>query len=256
MTTMLQITGLSRSFGGIRAVDNVNFETKKGAITGIIGPNGAGKTTLFNVISGTLKAGAGEVSLDGKRITQMSAAAVARQGLVRTFQMTTVFPGCSVYQNLYRAALFRTFPTPASLLNPMRVFSGRKAAAAAAHHALELIDMADLSDSDAGSLAYGLQKTLGVGMALATQPRMLLMDEPAAGLNPSEKETMSALIAKIHASGVDIVLVEHDMKMVMKLCEQIIVLVNGTQLAAGPAADIRNNPAVIDAYLGADLDHA
>lgn len=256
MAAVLKVEGLSRAYGGIRAVDDVTFSTSRGAITGVIGPNGAGKTTLFNLVAGTVRPTKGHVLLDGVPITGQTAGAVARLGLVRTFQMTTVFANCDVWQNLYRAALFRQFPTPLSLMNPFVLKSGRRRAAEAATAALDMIGMTSLANADASSLAYGQQKILGVGMALAAQPRMLLMDEPAAGLNPVETEALGDLISRVFATGIDIVLVEHDMQMVMRLCERIVVLVNGRLLADGPAAEIRENPQVIEAYLGADLDNA
>jgi len=256
MAAMLEVQSLSRAYGGIRAVDDVSFSVARGVLTGVIGPNGAGKTTLFNLISGTVRPTSGVVLLDGQPLAGLSAGAVARRGLVRTFQMTTVFANCSVWQNLYRAALFRQLPTPAALMNPFTLKARRERAAAAASSALETVGMQTLADADAGSLAYGQQKVLGVGMALAAAPRMLLMDEPAAGLNPVETEALGDLIARVHASGIDIILVEHDMQMVMRLCRRIVVLVNGRLLAEGDAAEIRDNPQVIEAYLGADLDNA
>lgn len=256
MSAILEVSGLSRAFGGIKAIDQVSFAIEKGAITGLIGPNGAGKTTLFNVISGTMRPTAGKVRLDGQEISGKSAAAVARRGLVRTFQMTTVFPGCSVFENLYRAALFRQFPTPVSLLNPVLLSKRRQRAYEAAQAALDLIQMRDRAGEEASALAYGLQKLLGVGMALTTSPAMLLMDEPAAGLNPVETVAMADLIERVHATGVDIVLVEHDMQMIMRLCKRIVVIVNGKLLADGPTDVIQNDPRVIDAYLGADLESA
>lgn len=256
MSAVLQIDGLSRTFGGIKAIDKVSFTTDPGIITGLIGPNGAGKTTLFNVISGTMRPTAGKVRFNGDQISGKNAAAVARRGLVRTFQMTTVFPDCSVLDNLYRSAMFRQFPSPQWLLNPVSVRRGRDRAYDAAQKVLDLIDMRHLATEDAASLAYGLQKILGVGMALTTAPTMLLMDEPAAGLNPVETTEMADLIERVHGTGVDIVLVEHDMQMIMRLCEHIVVLVNGTLLADGPATEVQNDPRVIDAYLGADLESA
>lgn len=256
MSATLRIEGLSRFYGGIRAVEDVTFGTERGAITGVIGPNGAGKTTLFNLISGTVRPTAGRVLIDGEIITGLSAGAVARRGLVRTFQMTTVFPDCSVLQNLYRSALFRQLPTPFALVNPRAVIAGRRRAEEAARSALDLIGMTALAGADAGALAYGQQKVLGVGMALAAQPRMLLMDEPAAGLNPVETLALGDLIARVHATGIDVVLVEHDMQLVMRLCERIVVLVNGKLLADGAADQVREDPRVIEAYLGADLENA
>jgi len=257
MSAVLQVRNLSRAFGGIRAVDGVSFEAGGDGITGLIGPNGAGKTTMFNLITGTTRASSGEVAFQGERIERLSAPAIARKGLGRTFQMTHVFPGLSVLDNLYRAALFRQLPSPWSLVRPATVRQGRRQAFAQAEQALAMIGMESLANDDAGALAYGQQKILGVGMALTTQPSMLLMDEPAAGLNAVETDAMSALIERVHHSaGVSIVLVEHDMNMVMRLCSHLVVLVNGRLLASGPAATVRDNPQVIDAYLGADLENA
>lgn len=256
MSVQLHVSGLSRHFGGIRAVDDVSFSTEPGQITGVIGPNGAGKTTLFNLIAGTIKPGAGEVTMNGDPITGQPAAYLARQGLVRTFQMTHVFANHSVYENLYRAALFRQFPSPWSLFNPFWLQQGREEAENQAHAALTLIGLESKADVQADSLAYGLQKILGVGMALTAKPRMLLMDEPAAGLNPVETVEMASLIERIHKTGMDVVVVEHDMGLVMRLCQKLVVLVNGRVLAEGATADVRQDSRVIEAYLGADLEDA
>lgn len=256
MSAQLNVRGLSRHFGGIRAVDDVSFTTEPGQITGVIGPNGAGKTTLFNLICGMTRPSSGEVSMGGAVVTGRSAAYLARQGLVRTFQMTHVYAGCTVYENLYRSALFRQLPTPWSLFNPGGVLRARREARNQADRALELIGLESVADVQADALAYGLQKILGVGMALTARPRILLMDEPAAGLNPVETVQMADLIERIHADGVDVVVVEHDMGLVMRLCRKLVVLVNGRLLAAGPTEQVRQDPRVIDAYLGADLEDA
>ena len=256
MSTLLRINQLKRSFGGIRAIDDVSFSVRNGIITGVIGPNGAGKTTLFNLIAGFYKPTSGSVVFNDQAITGRSAATIARYGLVRTFQMTQVFSGYSVYENLYRAALFRQFPKPWQLFTPATVQAGRTRARQTTEYALELIGLSQVADTEASSLAYGLQKILGVGMALTAQPKALLMDEPAAGLNPVETEEMSSLIERIHQTGVDIVVVEHDMGLVMRLCKDLVVLVNGQLLATGPTEQVKQNPEVIDAYLGADLEEA
>lgn len=254
MSVQLSVHGLSRHFGGIRAVDEVSFSTVPGQITGVIGPNGAGKTTLFNLIAGATKPSAGGVTMDGVAITGHPVESLARQGLVHTFQMTHVFAGHTVFENLYRVALFRQFPSPWSLFTPWSVRRGRQEAARQAEQALALIGLESVADEQADSLAYGLQKMLGVGMALTAMPRLLLMDEPAAGLNPVETVAMADLIERIHASGIDVMVVEHDMGLVMRLCQKLVVLVNGRLLAEGPTAQMRQDPRVIEAYLGADLD--
>ena len=254
MSVQLSVQGLSRHFGGIRAVDEVSFSTVPGQITGVIGPNGAGKTTLFNLIAGATKPSAGVVTMDGAAITGQSVESLARQGLVHTFQMTHVFAGHTVFENLYRAALFHQFPSPWSLFTPWRVRRGRDEAAQQVEQTLALIGLESVADKQADSLAYGLQKILGVGMALTAMPRLLLMDEPAAGLNPVETVAMADLIERIHTSGIDVMVVEHDMGLVMRLCHKLVVLVNGCLLAEGPTAQMRQDPRVIEAYLGADLD--
>ena len=256
MTARIAVSHLTKRFGGIVALDDVSFEAMGGEITGIIGPNGAGKTTLFNTIAGEHQPTAGTIHFDGRALAGMSAGAVARMGLVRTFQMTTVFPGCTVIENLRRAALFRRFASPLAFFRVVRTARMRREAAEIADRVLGTIGLEKLADAAADSLAYGQQKVLGVGLALTAMPSMMLMDEPAAGLNPIETEEMGDLIARIHGDGIDVILVEHDVKMVMRLCKRIVVLANGRLLACGSAQDVRENPDVIEAYLGADIENA
>jgi branched-chain amino acid transport system ATP-binding protein len=253
MIPALQIDGLRRSFGGIHAVQDVTFAVQPREIFGIIGPNGAGKTTLFNLITRTIPASSGSVYFFGKDIGRVGVDVVARAGLIRTFQATAVFKEETVRENLCRAHVFCKLGTPLKMLQVASLHRARKAAHERANEVLEFMDLARVSEAKAGDLAYGLQKTLGVGMALATEPRMLLMDEPAAGLNPTETQRIGDIILKLRSErGITIALVEHDMKMVMSICDRLLVLDRGRMLATGLPSEIQSNQSVIDAYLGVD----
>ena len=213
MTALLEVAGLARNFGGIVAVSGVSFSVAEGEVFGIIGPNGAGKTTLFNVITGAFPPSAGRVRLDGADITGLSTDQVARRGVVRTFQSTTVFHRDSVAGNLRRAVLFGALFRPWKMLPPGRIAGTRAEVEARVADALAFTDLAHAAATGGGELPYGLQKVLGVGMAVVAQPRLMLMDEPAAGLNPSETNAMGDLVLRLrNERGITVVLVEHDMK--------------------------------------------
>ncbi|GIK82534.1 MAG: ABC transporter ATP-binding protein [Alphaproteobacteria bacterium] len=253
VTQLLEVTGLSKRFRGLKAVDDVSFSMAKGELFGIIGPNGAGKTTLFNLITGTLSPTAGEIRFRGDAITGLKPDAVARRGIVRTFQATTIFRDASVRDNVRRAYLLRTLHQPARLT----VYRAElQAADAEAGEILELLELDRVSAQYARELPYGSQKLLGVAMALATRPRLLLMDEPAAGLNPSETRALAALFQRLRGRGIDIVLVEHDVRLVMSVCDRILVLNYGRAIALGRPDEIRTDPQVIEAYLGGADDIA
>jgi branched-chain amino acid transport system ATP-binding protein len=255
--TVLDVSTLNKNFEGLKAVQDVSFAVRRGEIFGIIGPNGAGKTTLFNLITRTIPASSGTVVFRGTDISHSSVDEVARLGLVRTFQATSVFKGQSVAENLRRSHVFSKFGRPLSLFNVVKLREVRAAAAHKADEILAFFDLKGAADSRAGDLAYGLQKILGIGMALATEPKMLLMDEPAAGLNPSEKSGIADIVKKLRSElGIDIALVEHDMRMVMSICDRILVLDHGRQIALGTPTETRTNQAVIDAYLGIDYELA
>ena len=247
MTALLETSGLTKRFGGLKAVDDVSFSIAEGELFGIIGPNGAGKTTLFNLVTGTQRPTSGEVHFRGNRLTGLKPDAVAREGIVRTFQATTVFREATVLDNVRRAHLLRTLHQPARLL------AGRtewKASEAKAREILELLELDRFATQKARELPYGSQKLLGIGIALATRPRLLLMDEPAAGLNPNETRALAGLFERLRGRGVDIVLVEHDVRLVMSVCDRILVLNYGQAIALGTPDVIRTDPQVIEAYLG------
>ncbi|HEV2512130.1 ABC transporter ATP-binding protein [Bosea sp. (in: a-proteobacteria)] len=257
MTAGLTLAGVSRNFGGLRAVSDMSFETARGEIFGVIGPNGAGKTTLFNVIAGVHPASDGRISFYGKEITGSRSDRVSRLGIARTFQATNVFKEESVSENLRRGALFGEIHSPLAFLR--RCFAGRAPAATRPDidEIAAFIGLADQMGKPAGSLAYGLQKILGVGMALMQRPRLMLMDEPAAGLNPTEKTVMAALIARLRDErGIDVLVVEHDMKLIMSICDRILVVRQGCRIALGTPEAIQADQAVIEAYLGADYEFA
>ncbi|MCI5075395.1 ABC transporter ATP-binding protein [Oricola sp.] len=253
MTGTLEIRGLGRSFGGLKALEDISFTLEPGEILGIIGPNGAGKTTLFNTISGVYKPSAGAVSLDGRDISGLRPDQIGRLGIGRTFQSTTVFPETTVRETLERAQSFLSAYSPMAWLRSF----GHRAAGHSVDRVLERIGLDRMADAEASSLAYGFQKILGIGMALVQAPHLLLMDEPAAGLNSSEKIEVTDLIRGIRDEyGIGILLVEHDMKMVMGLCDRVKVISYGRQVAIGTPEEIRNDPDVIDAYLGRDHELA
>lgn len=257
MTSVLEVSAVSKNFGGIRAVNDVSFAMKPGEIFGIIGPNGAGKTTLFNVITGTMPPSSGQIVFHGNDITGHPMDEVARRGVIRTFQSTTVFKRETVAENLRRSHLFARLSRPSTLLDRARVRLVNQAAQGRIGSVLAFIGFSGSPDALAGDLPYGMQKVLGVGMALVTEPKLMLMDEPAAGLNPHETERMGELILRLRKElGIDVMLVEHDMKMVMNVCDRILVLNYGEPIAIGSPDEIKKNPSVIEAYLGTDYEFA
>ncbi|KOF55369.1 sulfate ABC transporter ATPase [Achromobacter sp. DMS1] len=256
---LLQVEGLSRSFGGLAALRGLSFEVREGEIVGLIGPNGAGKTTAFNVISGTLPPTGGRVRFAGHDIAGGPPSKAVARGLVRTFQSATSYPEETVAGNVYRGLLSRILGTvPRGLAG--REDGGLPASGVQAEM-LRILDLTDLRawrDAPAGGLAYGLQKRLGIAVALAAHPRMLLLDEPAAGLNHEECNELGRLLRRLRdEEGLTLLLVEHHMALVMALCQRIVVLVQGEKIAQGAPDAVRANPAVIEAYLGApDYAHA
>ena len=248
---LLQTEQLSKSFGGLRAVDGVDLAVAAGSITGIIGPNGAGKTTFFNLISRALPATSGKIVFDGHDVTRLEAHQVSRRGLARTFQATTLFADATALDNVLIGYRQRT---SAGLFDAMvrsaRLAREEREGEAAAHAALAAADLADLAARQARSLTQEQQKRLAIAVALVSQPKMLLLDEPFAGINVNQTRGLVAFIESIAAAGVTILLIEHQMQVVMQLCRRIMVLDYGKKIAEGTPDEVRRDPAVLDAYLG------
>jgi branched-chain amino acid transport system ATP-binding protein len=248
---LLHTKGLSKSFGGLRAVDGVDLAVDAGSIFGIIGPNGAGKTTFFNLISRALPATAGSIAFDGRDVTALQAHQIARRGMARTFQATTLFPDATALENVLVGYRQRT---AAGLLDALirsrRLAREEREAQAAAHDALAAAGLADVAARGAKSLTQEQQKRLAIAVALVAQPKMLLLDEPFAGINANQSRGLIAFIESIAAGDVTILLIEHQMQVVMQLCRRIMVLDYGRKIAEGTPDDIRRDPAVLDAYLG------
>lgn len=250
---LLSIEGLGISFGGLKAVNDVSFGVKPGEIVSVIGPNGAGKTTLFNMISGVYQPGSGKVMLNGEDVTAMSPHLLARRGMCRTFQNLQVFQSMTVLENTIAGYhLQESGSVLADLLNLPSSRRRAKEAEAGARDLLKRVGLERAAEREAGSLSYGSLKRLEIARAMALKPKVLLLDEPAAGCNAVETEEIDHLIAEIAASGVAILLVEHDMKMVMRISNHIVVLDHGEKIAEGDPASVSRNPAVIAAYLGAE----
>lgn len=251
--TLLSIEGLGISFGGLKAVNDVSFGVKPGEIVSVIGPNGAGKTTLFNMISGVYQPGSGKVMLNDEDVTAMSPHRLARRGMCRTFQNLQVFQSMTVLENTIAGYhLQESGPVLSDLLNLPASRRRAKEAEAGARELLKRVGLERAAEREAGSLSYGSLKRLEIARAMALKPKVLLLDEPAAGCNAVETEEIDHLIAEIAASGVAILLVEHDMKMVMRISNHIVVLDHGEKIAEGDPASVSRNPAVIAAYLGAE----
>ncbi len=247
---ILRVENVSRHFQGLRAVDDVSFSIARGELVGLIGPNGAGKTTLFNVIAGALPATAGSVLFEDRTLAGCDSADIARRGIARTYQNLRVFPDITVFDNVSVGAAGRHGISLASALLPGLSRKRDAAIAADTIAALDRFGLAGAADQLAGNLAYGQKKLLEIARALALGPKLLLLDEPAAGLNANETAALADLVRGLAAGGLTILLVEHDMPMVMRICDRIVVLESGRKIADAAPAAIRGDAAVRAAYLG------
>jgi branched-chain amino acid transport system ATP-binding protein len=248
---LLEVENLSIHFGGVKAVQNVSFQIEAGIVYAVIGPNGAGKTTLFNLITGVYRPTAGDIRLNGESVQGKSPNELARRGVARTFQNLQICMNMSAIENVMMGAHLRLDRNllKAALRWPALKARDRTLRDEAAE-LMRFVGLESAIDARADAMSYGALKRLEIARALAMKPRMIFLDEPAAGLNPKETIEVDHLVRKVADSGITVVLVEHDMKMVMNLSDRILVLDYGKKLAEGTGAEVRNNPDVIAAYLG------
>ena len=251
MTTILSSENLCKYFGGVKAVDQVDFSVDKGEIFGIIGPNGAGKTTLFNLLTGTLDVTKGKIYFKGDEITNFPPQKVTRLGIARTFQNIKLFEEMEVLENVKIGFHTQTKTSMwDAVVKNKRLKSDEEKVHQQGLKLLERVNMLGKKNNLAKNLSYGDKRRLEIARALAVKPEILLVDEPAAGMNPHETAEVVELLEQLNSEGITVVIIEHDMKVIMGMCDQVLVLNNGVKLAQGTAPEVQNNQEVIEAYLG------
>ena len=257
MTALLETRRLTRAFGGLIAVNNIDMHVGEGEIVGLIGPNGAGKTTLFNLLAGSLEPSSGIVRFAGADCTGFPAHRMARLGVARTFQITSLFPELTVVDNV-RAGTYRTKTGGwmGALFRTRAHAEDERAVSARVDEILAFVGMSARRAMPAKALPYGEQRKLEIAIALAAEPRLLLLDEPAAGMNPDEGAKLVQMIRSIRDRGITVLLVEHHMRVVMGVCDRVVVIGSGLKVAEGVPAEVANDPEVIRIYLGREKIHA
>lgn len=256
MATVIDAKNVTMQFGGLKALNDISLHIDEGEIVALIGPNGAGKTTMFNAITGFVKKSGGSVIFEGREVGELKAHEIAERGIVRTFQITSVFPNLTVLDNIRTACHKKSKETLLDVLfNTKRKQEVERKTQERAKEIIDFVGLQGKGDAVAGAMPYGEQRILEIAIALAADPSLILLDEPSAGLNDTETQVMKALVRRIREKGITILLVEHDMKLVMGISDQIFVLNFGKGIASGTPAEIRCNPEVIKAYLGEAKSH-